>query len=117
MSNPVPGAPNRDGVAMAADSSEVAPPTRVPISSSGSSAATSGAAAASGAPVVAQVAPAPGATPSSSSSGGSQAQSSQLATSSRSKYRTFILTNGVFEVEQRYEIRDVIGQGAYGVVW
>ena len=34
----------------------------------------------------------------------------------RSKYKTFILSNGVFEVEQRYEIREIIGQGAYGVV-
>jgi hypothetical protein len=41
----------------------------------------------------------------------------QLATSSRSKYRTYILPSVVFEVEQRYEIREIIGQGAYGVVW
>jgi mitogen-activated protein kinase 1/3 len=34
----------------------------------------------------------------------------------RSRYKTFILANGVFEVENRYEIREVIGQGAYGVV-
>jgi serine/threonine protein kinase len=35
---------------------------------------------------------------------------------SRSRYKTFILSNGVFEVENRYEIREVIGSGAYGVV-
>lgn len=105
MSNPLRGAPNRDGVEVA--DSEIAPPTRVPISSSASVAATAAAAATPAAAAVAQVAPAPGASN----------QSTQLATSSRSKYRTFILTNGVFEVEQRFEIRDVIGQGAYGVVW
>lgn len=38
------------------------------------------------------------------------------AETNRSKYKTFILSNGVFEVEQRYEIREIIGQGAYGVV-
>jgi hypothetical protein len=52
----------------------------------------------------------------SSSSGDDAASDPSLATSSRSKYRTYILSNGVFEVEQRYEIREVIGQGAYGVV-
>lgn len=40
-----------------------------------------------------------------------------LALSQRSKYKTYILSNAVFEVEQRYEIREIIGQGAYGVVW
>jgi hypothetical protein len=40
-----------------------------------------------------------------------------LAVSSRSRYKTFVLSNGVFEVEQRYAIKEVIGQGAYGVVW
>jgi mitogen-activated protein kinase 1/3 len=39
-----------------------------------------------------------------------------LETVARSKYKTFILSNGVFEVEQRYEIREIIGQGAYGIV-
>ncbi len=36
--------------------------------------------------------------------------------SRRSQYKTFILSNGVFEFESRYEIREIIGQGAYGVV-
>jgi hypothetical protein len=92
----------------------LAPPTRVPISSS--SAATpqqtapnnNGNAAASS---------------SSSSSNAPNDESNNnnnnavLPTSSRSKYKTYILSSGVFEVEQRYEIREVIGQGAYGVVW
>jgi len=34
----------------------------------------------------------------------------------RPKYKTFILSNGVLEVEQRYEIKTVIGHGAYGTV-
>ena len=39
-----------------------------------------------------------------------------LPTAARSQYRTYILSNGVFEVEQRYQIRETIGAGAYGVV-
>lgn len=35
---------------------------------------------------------------------------------SRTKYKTFILSSTVFEVEQRFQVNDVIGQGAYGVV-
>jgi hypothetical protein len=38
-------------------------------------------------------------------------------TENRSKYKTFILSAAVFEVEQRFEIREIIGQGAYGIVW
>jgi mitogen-activated protein kinase 1/3 len=34
----------------------------------------------------------------------------------RPKYKTFILSNGVLEVEQRYEVKTVIGHGAYGTV-
>jgi serine/threonine protein kinase len=34
----------------------------------------------------------------------------------RPKYKTFILSNGVMEVEQRYEIKTSIGHGAYGTV-
>lgn len=34
----------------------------------------------------------------------------------RSRYKTFILSAGVFEVEQRYEVREIVGQGAYGLV-
>ena len=36
------------------------------------------------------------------------------ASSSRQAYKTYILSNGIFEVENRYVIREVIGQGAYG---
>eukprot|EP00456_Euglypha_rotunda_P006913 TRINITY_DN11211_c0_g1_i11.p1 TRINITY_DN11211_c0_g1~~TRINITY_DN11211_c0_g1_i11.p1 ORF type:complete len:229 (-),score=21.45 TRINITY_DN11211_c0_g1_i11:20-706(-) len=32
------------------------------------------------------------------------------------KYKTFILSNAVLEVEQRYEIKSIIGHGAYGTV-
>ena len=49
-------------------------------------------------------------------SSSSASAASALATSSRSKYKTYILSNGVFEVENRYEIREIIGQGAYGIV-
>ena len=36
---------------------------------------------------------------------------------SRTKYKTFILSDAVFEVEQRYDIKEIVGHGAYGVVW
>jgi hypothetical protein len=35
----------------------------------------------------------------------------------KSKYKTFILSDAVFEVEQRYEIKEIVGHGAYGIVW
>jgi len=34
----------------------------------------------------------------------------------RSKYKTYILSDAVFEVESRFEIKEIIGHGAYGVV-
>eukprot|EP00457_Paulinella_chromatophora_P004564 gb/GEZN01004576.1/.p1 GENE.gb/GEZN01004576.1/~~gb/GEZN01004576.1/.p1 ORF type:complete len:500 (+),score=60.29 gb/GEZN01004576.1/:134-1501(+) len=34
----------------------------------------------------------------------------------RTKYKTFILSNAVMEVEQRYDVKAVIGHGAYGTV-
>lgn len=39
-----------------------------------------------------------------------------LPVTDRSYYKTFILSNGVFEVESRYIMKEMIGQGAYGVV-
>ena len=35
----------------------------------------------------------------------------------KSRYRTYILSNAVFEVEKKYEVKDIIGHGAYGIVW
>jgi hypothetical protein len=48
--------------------------------------------------------------------------SAEMKTSSpdaaqRTRYKTFILSDAVFEVEQRFEIKEIIGHGAYGVVW
>lgn len=34
----------------------------------------------------------------------------------RSRYKTYILSDAVFEVEQRFEIQEIVGHGAYGVV-
>lgn len=108
------------------------PPTRVPVSSAaatpaaavpshsniaGAAVANATAAQASHQSGIAAGIAAPAAASSSSiNSKSSSHHQSQLATSSRSKYKTYILTNGVFEVERRYEIREIIGQGAYGVV-
>jgi hypothetical protein len=39
-----------------------------------------------------------------------------LPVSDRSLYKTFILSHGVFEVENKYIMKEMIGQGAYGVV-
>jgi len=39
-----------------------------------------------------------------------------LPVSDRSLYKTFILSHGVFEVENKYVMKELIGQGAYGVV-
>lgn len=39
-----------------------------------------------------------------------------LPVSERSWYKTYILSNGVFEIESRYMMKETIGQGAYGTV-
>jgi len=105
-----------------------APPTRVPVSGATvtPAAAVPSQPAAPGAMVAHAVAQQQqhqthhgGLAPSSSAAvapAPSGSATGTLATSSRSKYKTYILPNGVFEVERRYEIREIIGQGAYGVV-
>jgi len=50
------------------------------------------------------------------SSNNSSSSSSSSTQPHRSRYKTYILSAGVFEVEQRYEIREIVGQGAYGIV-
>ena len=69
----------------------------------------------------AAAAPAAAAAASSSSSSSSTysalpADRPQLELSDRAHYKTFILSHGVFEVESKYIMKEMIGQGAYGVV-
>jgi hypothetical protein len=40
-----------------------------------------------------------------------------FSSTKRSKYKTYILSDGVFEVEAKYDIKEIVGHGAYGVVW
>jgi hypothetical protein len=53
---------------------------------------------------------------SSSSSSSLSSTRPPLPISDRSLYKTFILSHGVFEVESKYVMKEMIGQGAYGVV-
>lgn len=41
----------------------------------------------------------------------------QLVIGINNRYKTYILSDAVFEVEQRYEIKEIVGHGAYGIVW
>ena len=57
----------------------------------------------------------------SSNGGGLKSKStsnpSPIKKKKKQSYRTFILDDAVFEVESRFKIKDIIGHGAYGVVW
>jgi len=35
----------------------------------------------------------------------------------RADFHTFILSDAIFEVEKRFQLKEIVGQGAYGVVW
>jgi hypothetical protein len=100
--------------------SSTLPPTAPPTTTSSSSAASS--ASAAGAPTANAESKDRASATTTVTSGAVTA--TPLATGEskspsipRTKYKTYILSDAVFEVEQRYEIKEIVGHGAYGIVW
>lgn len=54
--------------------------------------------------------------PGSASSAALSSSGSAAPKKTGGRYRTFILAEAIFEVEQRYEIKEIVGHGAYGNV-
>jgi len=52
----------------------------------------------------------------SDSKPGNELQDAKRDEKKKTKYKTFILSDAIFEVECRYDIKEIVGHGAYGVV-